>query len=367
MRSAFHHAILAAAGAALLTGGCAARCAVQKDEVAQLYPVFAHQTDKGDWEVPVHGRIYKPAGGLLTGGALSLLKTVMSIPDRGEGIRVFEERAESFLVRAPSGRNVRVRIGDHHYKASEVDAGGHFRQVVRIPDKRVKALPGDARPAAYEVKSCDGAGNHAGEIYFLGDQGLSVLSSVEDTIQVAGFPQRDEAVKNLLFREYRAVPGMQEVFDVWRSSGAAFHYVAMTPWQLYPSVSEFIQVNGFPPGSVQMRRWGDESGGLTGRIENLVSLFASDREDKARTMSELIEQFPGRRFILVGNTAGTDPEVFAGLLLRYPDQIERAYLREAPVQGSAERARAALRAFPEAKWRLFRNPTELTTRLSLAD
>ncbi|MBV9080706.1 MAG: hypothetical protein JO102_06265, partial [Elusimicrobia bacterium] len=146
--------------------GCAPRCVVKKNETAELYPAVANwDASRKDWTVPVHGRIYEPAAGLLSQEALNLFRTVMQMSQQGAAFQTFEERAEAFFAKAPSGRKVSVDLGKDSYKAGAVDAGGHFEQTVRLPGKRA---PADAGPGTYAVKSCkDGGTVEPGTVLFV--------------------------------------------------------------------------------------------------------------------------------------------------------------------------------------------------------
>ena len=46
---------------------------------------------------------------------------------------------------------------------------------------------------------------------------------------------------------------MAALYQRWESQGAEFHYVTASPWQLYPTLIEFIGAEGFPRGSMHMR------------------------------------------------------------------------------------------------------------------
>jgi phosphatidate phosphatase APP1 len=57
-------------------------------------------------------------------------------------------------------------------------------------------------------------------------------------------------MKTALTTEGTAVWGMADVYVQLKS---AFHYVSAAPYQLLPSVVEFLNTNGFPNGSLHLR------------------------------------------------------------------------------------------------------------------
>jgi hypothetical protein len=344
--------------------GCAHRCAVKPNETAELYPTYASYDAKDkEWRAPVHGRIYQPAVNQTATDALALFRTILQLPDGGAPFRIFEERAEKFLIKAPEGRAVGVNIADKFYGGAHLDSGGHFEETVRVPEKRAPQVDANGQAAAYQLKSCNADASFDGQVFFIPEQGTSVVATLEDTLQVANLNDRTELLKNLLFRDYRAVDGMQALLSSWRQSGAVIHYVTATPWQLFQPISNFLQANGFPAGPLQMTRWGDSTGSPLQRIENVVGVFAAASDQKNRAITQLMTDFPKRRFILVGNTASDDAKVFADVARRYPDRIQRIFLRKAPGGAEAD-ARAALSAVPAARWTLFSDPKELSADLT---
>jgi phosphatidate phosphatase APP1 len=95
-----------------------------------------------------------------------------------------------------------------------------------------------------------------------------------------------------------------------------------------------------------------------------VGLFTSGAEHKTREISALIQAFPKRHFVLVGNTGGDDAEAFAELARRYPDRVQRIYLRKAPGADTDERVNSALQGLPAGRWKIFSDPRDLSTDLT---
>ena len=67
---------------------------------------------------------------------------------------------------------------------------------------------------------------------------------------------RRELIANTFRREFRAISGMADLYRGWAvQSNAVFHYVSGSPWQLYPSLSDFARHTGFPPGTFHLRQF----------------------------------------------------------------------------------------------------------------
>ena len=164
-------------------------------------------------------------------------------------------------------------------------------------------------------------------------------------------------VANAFLKPYEAVPGMARAYAAWAAQGAAFHYVSSSPWQLYPALAQFFAAAGLPRGSFHLREIG-----LGDRT--FFDLFASPAETKVPTISALIERWPERQFILVGDSGEADPEIYAQLYQRYPDQVRHIYIRNVTDEDAqAPRYRTTFAAVPRARWTVFTDPAALTRQV----
>jgi phosphatidate phosphatase APP1 len=111
---------------------------------------------------------------------------------------------------------------------------------------------------------------------------------------------------------------------------AVFHYVSASPWQLYPDIRSFLQ-RDFPHGTVSLRklRWKDFS--------SVEFLWKDSLAYKTSIIAELMERFPQRKFLLVGDSGEKDPEVYDGLRRRFPTQIAGVLIRIPPEQKTIDR------------------------------
>ena len=135
-------------------------------------------------------------------------------------------------------------------------------------------------------------------------------------------------MENTFYRPFVAAPGMAERY---RGLGdeTAFHYVSGGPWQLYRPLAQFITAAGFPQGSFHMKTVRKHL--LTpGSWQDLARLAggAATMEQKLTQISDIISDFPQRRFILVGDSGERDPEVYREIRNRFPRQIEAVWIRD---------------------------------------
>lgn len=330
---------------------------IKADEEVILFPTYGRLDPEGDaWVVEVRGWIYEPERDSLTRRLLlGQFRRALGLEEGDPEAATFEERARAFLVDNERGKAIPVRAGDHDLVvAGPSGANGHFSGSLRIPAKRAEGLA-DAQgwiTIRAEVREGDDR-RFAGKARLIGKEGTSVISDIDDTIKVSEVGDRKALLANTFLREFRAVPGMAGRYRRWAEEGAAFHYVSASPWQLYGSLSGFLRGEGFPEGSMHLKdfRWKDRS---------FFNLFASPEETKRRAIVPILDAFPGRRFILVGDSGEKDPEIYAALARERPQQIERIYIRDVGGPGADPmRFAEAFKDLPEGRWKVFRDPGEL--------
>lgn len=196
----------------------------------------------------------------------------------------------------------------------------------------------------------------SGEVFLVEEEGLSVISDIDDTIKITEVRDRNATLRNTFLREFQPVPGMAEFYQrLARERDAQFHYISASPWQLYEPLAELVDTHGFPRGTFALKefRW---------KSRKFLSLFAHPEKFKPGVIEPLLKQFPKRRFILIGDSGERDPEIYAALARKFPNQIERIYIRNLTGEpASTERYTKTYRGLPRKLWQIFHSPDELKT------
>jgi len=164
--------------------------------------------------------------------------------------------------------------------------------------------------------------------------GVSVISDIDDTVKVTEIPAGEpEVLKNTFFRDFVAAPCMPEMYHMF-DRNTAFHYVSGGPWQLYEPLVDFLFSTsvGFPSGSFHMKNI---------RInpfeyESYQDLWKLVRDGSKQTtfdqkidqISTIMTRFPGRKFILIGDSGEQDPEVFRAIKEQFADQVIDIRIRD---------------------------------------
>ncbi len=146
---------------------------------------------------------------------------------------------------------------------------------------------------------------------------------------------------------------MAALYREWSTDDTGFHFVSSSPWQLYDPLREFLDRDGFPWASFSLKP-------VRFRDETLIDLFKKGTETKPAAIEKILDRYPDREFVLVGDSGEQDPEVYADLLRNRPDQILKIYIRNV-TQESVDTARfTTLFADTDRdRWQLFEDPKTL--------
>jgi hypothetical protein len=324
---------------------------LKKDEEIVFFPTLAQKVSKGTmWEAEIHAWVYEPER-----------RTVeLELFRRGLGVKkeeiteqenaLFTERSRTFMVDNERGKTVAVRIGPNVYPVGKSEASGHVVGRVRIPAAELTT----DRVTFYAVLGTNDTRMFAGELHLLDETGLSVISDIDDTIKISEIRDRQALLLNTFFRPFKPVDGMAAIYREWaQQAGAKFHYVSASPWQLYPSLADFVLANDFPAGTFHLKpfRWKDET---------FFDLFKSPEGYKLATIEPVLKRFPNRRFVLVGDSGEKDPEIYATLARKFPKQVTRILIRDVTNESAdSERYRKAFKDLPPRAWKVFRDPKDI--------
>ena len=129
----------------------------------------------------------------------------------------------------------------------------------------------------------------------------------------------------------------------------AIHVVTAAPWQVYPSLKDFFEREKLPVASIDMKyfRWKDSS---------FFDLFAKSDEIKRPSIEALLQKFPKRKFTFIGDSGEGDAELYADLFHKYPQQIEKIWIRNASLGASPP---PSLVELPKDRWAFFSDAKEL--------
>lgn len=310
----------------------------------------------GEWVLPIHGWIYEPEeDSTLRRMLVQGIAHAASIDPKSADYPRFERRLRLFLVDNERDKCLAIRIADGTRGLEPSAANGHFRGEVRLGKERLATLgiePGEWLEYDLVLDKRDKR-SFRGAVQLVGLQGISVISDIDDTIKISHVTEKRALVRSTFLEEYQAIPGMADLYTRWAEAGAVFHYVSASPWQLYPELETFRSGQAFPPGSYHMKS-------VRLKDSTVADLLASPLEYKLPILRGLLQRYPERRFILVGDSGENDPEVYGAIAREFPRQVRWILIRRADSQKAASpRYQQAFADIPPEKWRLFDDPAAL--------
>ena len=306
---------------------------------------------------------FYPAYGYRIGDYWSIPTRAWVHENRGWFARLIYELAERKVkCTGPEVETLKLRLGDF-----PDDDKNHQSVVIQFdsdPDKEQWAIGGSdpnglikkelkltearARQLLESQKSSGGwltyhavSKGHTGKgrVRLIEPEGVSVISDIDDTIKVTEVPAEKEIVlRNTFCRDFLAAPGMA---DWYKGMGdVSFHYVSGGPWQLYGPLYDFLisGPGGFPEGTFHLSYYPKNVHGKDTRemvrqtvgsaLEKSSGSLEKTYRHKLDEATILMERFPSRKFILIGDSGEIDPEVYRAIRDKYPGQVQEIWIRD---------------------------------------
>lgn len=154
-------------------------------------------------------------------------------------------------------------------------------------------------------------------------QDFGIVSDVDDTVISTSLPRPMIAAWNTFVRHEsarRSIPGMAALYRgiLDEHPGAPVVYVSTGAWNTAPTLNRFLQNHGYPPGPLLLTDWGPTNTGW----------FRSGREHKRTCLDRLADDFPGIRWLLVGDDGQHDPAVYREFAEARPGRVEAIVIRQ---------------------------------------
>ena len=357
--------LLASLAAFISASGCAAvREGPAAGQEVVFFPAPASLSAAGEWSLTIQGRIFEPAGqsagrqAVITLAARTLAPLLGVSPADAEQSDRFRERAGLLLSDSAGNTRVSVQLGEAPIALPASDPAGYFTADLTLSAAQVAAL---TRAGSISFASLPNGANgkvFAGQVMPLAEEGVIVVSDVDDTIKVTNIRQQREKLENTLLKPFAAVPGMAELYRSWQAAfgpGMHFHIVSAGPWQLYEPLRRFTEDAAFPPFTWSMR-----SLDIGSPAAVLAALATDARDYKRQAIRALMIRFPKRHVVLVGDSGEQDPEVYADIVDEFMDRVDAVFIRNVSGEGcAAERYRKLFADEGASKLSVFVDPGEL--------
>lgn len=293
-----------------------------------VFPGIGRQTVDGSWRVELEGVIYQNREiGLRKRMLLRLLRRIMKADPAEFEPALFDSRVEAFIGTTDRGWQPQVRCGSDPFTATRrTKRNGRFNGTLRVSQADSDSQSSVAAPLPsgdvkleVRVAGVDDVSALA-PIYLVPRRGISIVSDIDDTIKHTDVRSRREMLLNTFVRPFTAIEGMAEAYQELAAKQFAFHYVSSSPWQLLAPLKLLLDEAQFPGGTIHLRNFAI-------REHMLRRVLPLHRRGKGAVIRHLIESFPERTFVLIGDSGERDPRIYAKLAQRFPKQVTSVLIR----------------------------------------
>ena len=324
---------------------------IEEDETIIFPSTYGWFTDEGV-NIAVHGWVFEmEKDSIFRNTLIELFKEYFEETDDA-GKRYFDERIRYFLTDNERGKDITVNILNRKITLPKTEPNGHSISILKIRDTDDTVNPGSHSFSTIPELTKNKI--FTGTFQIISKTGYSVISDIDDTIKDSNVLDKEELIQNTFFRKFKAVKGMSQLYKKFENKGAVFHYVSGSPWQLYPSIDNFLNEEQFPEGSVDLKFF---------RIKDksfIKFIIADQLNYKINSIKNILDRFPERKFILVGDSGEKDPEVYSELAAKYKGRIKYIFIRDVGlIDAGSERRRNVVRKAGSAKFVIFKEAAEL--------
>ena len=310
--------------------------------------------ERQEWQLPVHGWIYEPEDSTARRKLFeTILEKKFDLLVNDENEANFGRRLNLLIADNERGKTLVIELAGRVHELPASAENGHFSALLSVPAAELADFIETGRLPYSAVTHPDESRAFAGEIRLVAPAGLSIVSDIDDTVKISNVTDHKQLLEYTFLRDFAPAPGMADLYAEWAEQDASFHFVSSSPWQLYSPLEEFLDESGFPWATYSLKP-------VRFRDETLFDLFKEGTETKPAAIKAILQNYPARTFILVGDSGEQDPEVYADLMREFPQQVAEIYIRN--VTGASPddaRFSAVFNGIAADRWHLFDDPGRL--------
>ncbi|WP_043444984.1 App1 family protein [Arthrobacter sp. L77] len=190
---------------------------------------------------------------------------------------------------------------------------------------------------------------------------FGVVSDIDDTVMVTALPRPFLAAWNTFVLDEHArtpTPGMAVLYEriVRTLPSAPVLYLSTGAWNVAPTLSRFLSRNLYPAGPKLLTDWGPTRD----------RWFRSGQEHKRLSLERLAEEFPGMKWLLVGDDGQHDEAIYAEFARRHPENVRAIAIRQLSVSEAVlagGRSKTGIQPTPGIPWIYAPDGAGMSTRL----
>jgi len=355
MTEAVVRMLFAATLVSLLFIGCAHKGPLQGQEII-FFQSPASVSRNNQCILTIQGRVFEPTD--KSSGREELITAGAPLVGANRTDPLYRERASYLLSDSKRNTSVSVKVGDQPHPLPASDAAGYFTGDVALPCNEVMQLAKDGKISFQSMPTPTNEKIFHGSVMLVPEDGVTVITDIDDTIKDTNVLNQEEMVKNTVSREFKAVDGMPDLYLSWMKALEPcihFHVLSAGPWQLYEPLRQFTEKAGFPAFTWDMR-----SVDLPD-LRGLKEMTSDPYKFKLPKIRAFMARFPKRHVVLVGDSGEKDPKVYEEILRLYPDRVDDIFIRNVGSKDPKDWNEMLCRynKEPTAKIKVFQNPKDL--------
>lgn len=187
---------------------------------------------------------------------------------------------------------------------------------------------------------------------------FGVISDLDDTVIHTGVSSTLKwrmLVNSLMQHSHNRMPleGAQEFYQMLHKGKSGygtnpFFYLSNSPWNIYDYLCAFLKKFDFPKGTVLLRDIG-----IT--LRRRKSFMEGNKYLKVK---HILETYPSIPFILIGDAAEIDADIYLKIARTFPDQILAIYIRAVKKKSLIKRVETLIEANTDIQVVLVKEPDE---------
>lgn len=237
------------------------------------------------------------------------------------------------------GAKVGIRLGENYFETT-TDKEGYFTiDTAWQPPEKMETPWLEASVELLDApgREIPAIATRADILYPAHRPAFGIISDIDDTVLRTHVTSR--LFLKMLYvtffqNAHQRLPmeGMVELLQAFTGAGDGppnpVFYVSDSPWNIYDLLTQFMQLRQLPKGPVMLRDYGLFP----------VSRPKDYRGHKLYTIGHILKTFPDLRFIMLGDTAGKDTDIYLTLAAEFPGRIDTIYIRHTRNTANARRA-----------------------------
>ncbi|MGL4339935.1 MAG: App1 family protein [Rhodoglobus sp.] len=150
-----------------------------------------------------------------------------------------------------------------------------------------------------------------------------IISDIDDTVMVTALPRPFLAAWNTFVLDEHArrpVAGMAVLYERLTQGNPAppVIYLSTGAWNVAPTLNRFLSRNLYPQGPLLLTDWGPTQD----------RWFRSGYEHKRTNLARIAQEFPGIKWLLIGDDGQHDEKVYSDFAARYPQNVLAVAIRQ---------------------------------------